>query len=362
MTLCGGLVAASVMAGENRWTRSGPADFVFNLAADPNGPALYGAGATSLWRSVDHGESWESLGVMPDGNPPFALAVDPHDSARLIAGAPHLYRSADEGARWTDITPPTYNGLVYPESLIFDPGVPDRVYVSSDGDLFRSDDLGSSWTRLGSDALNVGLVAVDPHDPSRLYFSDENEARIFESRDTGASWTEVSTVGYGHQLIGLTFGGDGFRYLIGAPHGNGRIYRSLDRGRSWSGVFPPLGGLPLSLAVDPKSPNRIYVTEGSQPSPGGIPPPPWYEVVASRNDGVSYGPLTAGLDRYTYLPRIVADSSGTYLHASDQSTGTWTYHIAGGATLATLPTLSPPALALLAALIAAAGLVLLRRL
>lgn len=316
-------------------------------------------GAQALWRSLDHGESWESLGTMPDGYPPSAVAVDPRNSSRLIAGGPHLYRSTDAGAHWTEIPPPTQDGRLVPQILQFDPRMPDRIYAG-EYSLFRSDDAGSTWTPIAGElGIDTGLLAIDPHDSSRLYLSDGNSTRMFESRDSGSSWMEVSPAGSGSWLIGLAFGGSGLRYLVAASFDASRVYRSLDRGRSWSGVQPPLGGRPIALAVNPRSPERIYVTEGSQPSPGGYSPPPWYEALQSGDGGETYGPLTAGLDRYTYLLSIVVDSTGTYLYASDQHAGTWTYHIAGGAA-PPVPTLSPSALALLAALIAAAGVFMLR--
>lgn len=82
--------------------------------------------------------------------------------------------------------------------------------------------------------------------------SGPSDLGLLESVDEGSSWTTVSLAGQVdfHRLT------QSKRTLLGANSGDGRLWRSGDRGRTWQ----TLGPSPFDIALDPQDPRRVVGT------------------------------------------------------------------------------------------------------
>jgi photosystem II stability/assembly factor-like uncharacterized protein len=146
------------------------------------------------------------------------LVIDPNDPATLYFAGNQLNRSTDRGDTWTAISPPHPNDL----TGTFEPGRNDPIYVNwgtittvavsttapstlfvgtDTGRLWKTDDLGSSWTEFTQAGLPrrwVTRVAIDPRDEDVAYatFSGfrngEAAANVFRTLDGGETWANVS--------------------------------------------------------------------------------------------------------------------------------------------------------------------------
>ncbi|MGE4427163.1 MAG: F510_1955 family glycosylhydrolase [Solirubrobacteraceae bacterium] len=150
-----------------------------------SGHPAVGAGqppVLGLIESDDAGRSWTSLSL--SGKADFHVL---RASRRRIYGVNStdgvLLISGDGGRRWERSDPP---GTVV--DLAIDPKDPDRVVVSGDQGLARSENAGRTWKRLGGDL--VGLLAWG----SRLVLVDAN-GRVHASTDGGRGFTAVGDVG-----------------------------------------------------------------------------------------------------------------------------------------------------------------------
>ncbi|MCY3024466.1 MAG: hypothetical protein NTW87_36285 [Planctomycetota bacterium] len=84
--------------------------WLFNVAVSPTG-VVYAPGA-NLWRSRDHGSTWEKITSFTDGISIVGLEINPKDEktiwiSRVAWGdAPNggVYKTADGGATWQEIT------------------------------------------------------------------------------------------------------------------------------------------------------------------------------------------------------------------------------------------------------------------
>ena len=134
-----------------------------------------------------------------------------------------MFRSTDGGKTWSPIN----NGVTarFVVALVIDPLTTTTLYVaaldsfgSSEG-VYESTDGGNSWNlrRNGMTNTNLRSLAIDPVTPTTLY--------------AGAF--------------------------------NGPIYKTTDGADNWapSGNQPPI--IPLSLAVDPHTPSRIFAADAS---------------------------------------------------------------------------------------------------
>ncbi len=139
-----------------------------------DGPYVDGA----VYRSGDRGESWQRLQMPPGTNAPNDLAVDPRDPKRLylacwprtVEGMPAgggLWGSRDGGRTWKLLL----DEKLHCYAVTVHPTKPDRLYVCGfNSSIFRSDDRGASWRRLGGYNFKWGhRVIPDPHHPDKIY-------------------------------------------------------------------------------------------------------------------------------------------------------------------------------------------------
>jgi photosystem II stability/assembly factor-like uncharacterized protein len=78
-------------------------------------------------------------------------------------------------------------------SVLIDPDQPQRVYITTDTTLYRSDDAGRTW-QPAADGLpegGVAAVALDPRTPGRLYAMTA-AGRLYASEDGAGSWQTLA--------------------------------------------------------------------------------------------------------------------------------------------------------------------------
>lgn len=159
-----------------------------------------------------------------------------------------LQRSTDGGSTNTGIQPGGSTGAwVTPYAM--DASNPSIIYGGYD-DVYRSTNMGTSWTNLGSDGRGALAVGVD--DPARLYAA--NGTTLQTSANTGGSWSTISgalpslTITFiavdpaDADRVWVTFGG----YTAGQ-----KVYESVNAGASWTNISGSLPNIPaLSIAYE----------------------------------------------------------------------------------------------------------------
>lgn len=74
------------------------------------------------------------------------------------------------------------------------PSNPKVMYVAMRDGIFRSEDAGATWARVGDEMKNAAAVAVNPRTPAEIYAAT-TDGRLFRSSDGGARWQEVQMKG-----------------------------------------------------------------------------------------------------------------------------------------------------------------------
>lgn len=173
-----------------------------------------------VYRTTDRGLTWASVsnGTLPVGLHILELFTDPYvaDTVYLLAGegrfacsAAALYGSRDGGVNWTQLAA----SLGQIADAVLDPHDPDRLFVSTYGDvvdadyqcvtddagggyLYRGDYTTSwTWTQLtnGSNLTRRNLsVWPEPDAPYALRVVDMDAAEVWESLNVGTTWGFVS--------------------------------------------------------------------------------------------------------------------------------------------------------------------------
>jgi len=203
-----------------------------------------------LYRTDDGGESWTKVLEISEYTGVVEVKMDPHNPDILFAAAFQrerrqwsmlgggseggLFRSEDGGDSWTRVGGGFPEGEVGRIGIEYCLGSPGTLYASAvgpDGGLFRSDDGGSSWGRRNTEIQShwyYGELVCDPQDADRIYVP---MTPLYMSEDGGRSFRSLvqTAVHVDHHTLWVN-PRDPEHLLLG---NDGGIYISRDRGESW---------------------------------------------------------------------------------------------------------------------------------
>lgn len=291
---------------------------ILSLTADPlHAGILYAGTDTAVYKTVDGGRSWRPFkqGLFPahpgrrvctkdaygvgycgplwvgtPGKPSWNrnngwvldVAVDPSDSNAVYAAASGggVRKSTDGGHTWKTVFTGWRQGKrAMVSRLAITPTRPQSVYAITHGSggataIYKSTDAGRTWQLTGGSSSlppsccgdSEDALAVDMADPQTLYAAVGNT--VFATSDGGASWqptadglpaSDITSLAvdprsgavYASAMVDLN---RVKRNAVYTPAG--AIYKTTDRGRTWSEIFSSIGV--AKVAIDPARPSTIY--------------------------------------------------------------------------------------------------------
>ena len=314
------------------WTHLGLDDtqHIGKIAVDPRNPDvvfvaaighLYAANAErGVFRSKDGGRTWQKVLYKDENVGAVEVVIDPADSRVVYAGlwntrrppwfvyAPTngpgggIYKSTDGGSTWQQLTaglPPAGIGRT---GIAVAPSNPRRVYAVVDclvpdpsapppppapqapgrpsppppgqGGVFRSDDAGATWRRVGADQALWGRgwyfekITVDPHDPDIVYVPN---VAVNRSRDGGATWDVIRGSPGGDDYHQVWINPDNPDILIVASDQGAIITRNArtadPRAMTWSSWLNQPTAQTYHASVDYRFP---YWVVGAQQDSGAV--------------------------------------------------------------------------------------------
>ena len=283
--------------GGRSWKRTGRAllgDGITCVAVSRDSFSVYaGTLDTGLFGSHDGGETWTSV-ALPFGSQPLVtgVALNPVDEARiavcLTGGGVGV--SSDGGKTWarsragllpsdcaavqfisgheTGLVAGTQSGAFWysPDGVAWQLvcELPDgghvyaleaagnRLLAATSNGVFSSLD-GTTWheSSTGITDLTLEGLAVSPIKPDMMFAATDDG--VYRSLDAGLSWSRSSAPEYVLSVLVLP---DGNTVLSGTA--DGRVLRSVDRGRTWSHVTRGIPGMKVSiLAALPGKPGTV---------------------------------------------------------------------------------------------------------
>lgn len=300
---------------------------ISSLAIDAIDNAVYaGAAQGGVWRTLNGGASWTSLTDRLGSLAIGSIAIDPaphapnqgtlyigtgegNYSADSYAGV-GVYKSTDSGQTWQGpygsalFTSRSVNGIavdrlnpshlvavtgsgVYGSGAVVAPTLPNRG-------IFNSTDGGLTWTKQVTQATNdpASMVIQDPVVPTTwwaaMYGVSTVTGGVQKSIDNGVTWIQVfgtgglpalASVSGRNWITGADPGGASPSVLyIGNASSNGRVYKSVDGGTTWTAV-PAANGYcqgqcfyDMPLYAEPGNPNTLYTGgAGNSTDPETVP-------------------------------------------------------------------------------------------
>ncbi len=169
----------------------------------PSNPNIMYAGAQSLWRSDDGGETWGNYsGLIADGDVILSIAISPTNpdivycsTAPTLTDEARVYRFDASTFTVTQMTGLPNRMCM---DLAFEPGDEQTVYAVFAGfntkHLWRTEDDGATWTAIDNGLPDVptNCLAIDPA-TKQLYVG--NDLGVWHSSNAGASWDLYSAEG-----------------------------------------------------------------------------------------------------------------------------------------------------------------------
>lgn len=212
-----------------------------------------------LFQSTNGGQSWRSTsqGIPEEWrNTAYWLAFDPSQHG-LVWGAFSGAHDLPRPKMWRNRTPRGFTG---------------GVAVSTDG--------GYQWqpSNAGLPMDSITHILLDPSSPigRRTLYACAFGRGVYKSTDNGHNWTQKNDGITGEEPFAwrITLSPDGDLYLVVArrtegkdysPSGAGALYRSKDKAEHWQRVelAPGVTG-PTGLQIDPRNPQRLYLTAWGQ--------------------------------------------------------------------------------------------------
>lgn len=255
---------------------------IADIAVDQTNPSTWyvAVGSGGVWKTVNNGTTWTPIfddqavystgdvTISPSNPNIIWVGTGENNGGRHISFGDGVYKSLDGGKTWKNMG---LGATEHVSDIIIHPTDPDTVWVSSQGPLwtsggerglYKTTDGGETWNRVleTDEWTGVTSLLIDPSNPDRLYAATWSRQRtiaayvgtgpgagIFTSDDGGETWTELKTgLPSGNMgKIGLAISPmqpDVVYAAIEVDNRKGGVYRSTNRGASWTKMSDEVGG------------------------------------------------------------------------------------------------------------------------
>jgi photosystem II stability/assembly factor-like uncharacterized protein len=271
-----------------------------------------------VFRSLDGGATWNKILYKNPDVGAIDLAFDPSNAQTVFAvmwasrrppwttgGAYQaegtgLYKSTDGGTTWKELTQGLPSGMNLGRiGLAIAPSDPKRMYALVDshteGGVYRSEDAGSTWTRINSEERISGRgddfagIRVHPKDRDTIFIANTS---TYRSTDGGKSFTAIKGAPGGDDYHTIWINPENPSIIALASDQGATI--SVNDGATWSSWYNQPTAQFYHVITDDQFPYWVY---GGQQESGSV-------GIASRSD---YGAITfrdwypVGVEEYGYV-------------------------------------------------------------
>jgi len=176
-----------------------------------------------------------------------------------------LWQSVDGGKLWIDKSIGVAQGIdtsgVDILNLVVNPYDANMAYAGARGaGILKTENGGQSWQYLPFQSEKVYGLDIDPLDSKIIYASGvwQKRGKIFKSLDSGKTWSEIYTApSAGPLIIALQIDKNNPSVIYTATSDN-QVIQTTDGGGSWKNIFAAPGPV-TKIAIDTANSNLIYL-------------------------------------------------------------------------------------------------------
>lgn len=267
-----GRVFISYDKGEN-WKRITDEKVAFSkqlidsAAFDPrNSNVIYIGTTWRPYKSTDGGKTWKLISKgMIDDSDVFAIDVDPANPDHIVSSAcSGIYESFDGGELWRKIQGiPSQSRRT--KDIVRNPAKNGGVYAATTEGFWMSADNGKTWSLTSQRELEVNSITVHAEEPNKIYIATNNYG-LMVSTDGGKNFNiqNGNFTSRFMQKIAADIERPNRFYATtnNTATGGGFIFISDDGGLTWSPATKNLSVIRVkafSILQDKQNPNTLYI-------------------------------------------------------------------------------------------------------
>lgn len=218
---------------------------------------LFSGTGNGVYHSSDNGESWYQVNKSLQNTFVQAMAGN---SNYIFAGTKDgVFRSPDSGKSWMRINTGLMNVDIH--ALIVKG---DNIFAGNNLGVFLAANNSREWKQVTSSISSALKVQSLASDGSAIYAGTQEQGEVYVSDDNGTSWTKISSGLPVSSILALGASGS---VLYAGTQGNG-LYISHDSGQSWqksagipgTAVIQSIVAKPSGAFISVKG-MGVYVTE-----------------------------------------------------------------------------------------------------
>lgn len=310
-------------------------DYTYSIVVHPTNPDIVYSGYSPkpfqdfamILRTMDGGESWETVLEVPGSTGIVSVAIDPNDPDVIYAGSTgtggQIYKSTDGGDSWSKLNECFTMCTVWGQpQLIIHPDDPSVVYAATWlGGTWKTEDAGETWALLEGAPISSTALSLNAQDTRIIYLADRSTPTVWKSADAGLTWEKIADFSRDGALLVMCVLANGDTVYAATFHPSlrgGKLYKSRDAGLDWDDITGTLPKGILDVAVDPTNPDIVYVVTNIN---GGH---------KSTDGGVTWSQLLGFPDAGAYDIEVdPADPATLYISVRGGSMPAWFTEIAG---------------------------------
>jgi photosystem II stability/assembly factor-like uncharacterized protein len=237
-----------------------------SLAVDPrNGSTIYAGTWWRAYKTTDTGKSWRLIKEgMIDDSDVFAVTIDPRNNDHLISSAcSGIYESVNGGERWAKIQGiPSQSRRT--RDIVQHPSIPGTIYAATTEGFWMTVNGGKSWMLTTQRNLEINSIAVHPAQPNRIFIGTNNYG-VMVSNDGGRNFVPTNINFTSRFTSTIVPDAERPNRVYAATNntttGGGFFFISDDGGRNWQ----PTRSLdvarisPFAVLQDKVNPNLMYL-------------------------------------------------------------------------------------------------------
>lgn len=274
-----------------------------SLAIDPrDNDTIYAGTFWRAFKTTDGGKNWRVISSgMIDDSDVFAVDIDPRNPDNVFASAcSGIYYSGNKGEKWSKV-----QGIPAQarrtRDILQHPSVAGTVFAGTTEGLWITRDNGKTWALTTSRELEVNSIAVDPKDPEKVYIAtnnygvmvSDNGGKNFVSNNGNLSTRQTSSIVADYERPNRIYA-----TTINTATGGGFVFISDDGGKTW---LPSTRNLtvnrlmPFSIYQDKKTPNTLYLGTNAgiyRSLDRGV---SWTQMTAPKTRAVKRAPVKKGV-------------------------------------------------------------------
>lgn len=240
---------------------------VDSLAIDPRDPNLMYAGTTwRAYKTTDGGKNWRLIkNGMIDDSDVFAIEIDLKNPDHVVASAcSGIYESFNKGEKWAKIQGiPSQSRRT--RDIKLNPANSGSYYAATTEGFWMSNAAGKAWMMTTSRELEINSIAVHGEESNRIFIGTNNYG-VMVSNDGGKNFEPTNGNFTSRFTLSVVPDNERPNRFYAATHntatGGGFFFISDDAGMTWQPAMKNLVAnriSPYTLLQDRVDPNTIYL-------------------------------------------------------------------------------------------------------